>query len=67
MRISELFIFLSPLTQFIGSVVLVLLSFGSLLFLVGYLVKRYWKVLVGIGVAFAVVILLLLWQSGALL
>ncbi len=64
MSLMELYVFLAPVTQFLGTVVLFGLSFGALVFALAWFVKTYWKVLVGLGVAFSIAAIVLIGMAG---
>ena len=64
MSIIELYIFFLPLINILGTLCLIALISGSVLFMMAWIIKRIWKGIVAVGVLSFCVLLTVLLLGG---
>lgn len=64
MNINEMYIFFLPLINFLGTICLVALTAGSVLFVLAWIIKRIWKGIVAVGVLSFCAILVMIFLGG---
>lgn len=65
MSIAELYIFFTPLINILGTICLIALAAGSVLYVMYWILKRIWKGIVAVGVFSFCMFLLMFFFGGA--